>query len=89
MCHVDLLSDPFPYESSSDMKNKDDCGLERTNTFEIVNDKKLMQEDSYMPLNDHEMRGNMSVTKSIVDYYHNYKHNIGEDDLMSLCRNNQ
>jgi len=47
-----------------------------------------MGEELY-PMNEHDMRGNMSITKSIVDYYHSYKHNIGEDDLMSLCRNNQ
>lgn len=31
----------------------------------------------------------MSITKSIVDYYQNYQHKIGNDELMSLCRTNQ
>ena len=36
-----------------------------------------------------EMRGNVSITKSMIDYYHNYKHHFGRDDLMSLYKPNR
>ena len=35
-----------------------------------------------------EMRGKVSITKSMIDYYHNYKHHIGRDDLMNLYKPN-
>ncbi len=35
------------------------------------------------------MRGTMSITKSMVDFYHNYKSGIAQDDLMSLYKHNK
>lgn len=58
------------------------------NTFDVATDKNLTNDHDLLNHNEHELRGNMSITKSIVDYYHNYKHNIAPDDLMSLYKTN-
>lgn len=50
------------------------------NEIKVSNEEMLMMQS--------EMRGNMSITKSMVDFYHNYKSGIGSDDLMSLYKHN-
>lgn len=78
MCHVDLVGDACVREP------KKEGGYERATEFEIAKD--MRNEDNFM---HEDMRANMSITKSIVDYYQNYKNNIGHEDLISLYRHSQ
>eukprot|EP00347_Sterkiella_histriomuscorum_P003080 403365667 len=94
VCHVDLLNDPVPTTIQLQQHNKVSThkeSFEKTNTFEMANENMIVngEESQYIGQNDHDMRGNMSITKSLADYYQNYQHTIGNDELMSLCRSNQ
>ncbi len=54
----------------------------------MANDVKMTNEETMLMMQS-EMRGNMSITKSMVDFYHNYKSGIAQDDLMSLYKHNK
>lgn len=60
-------------------------------TEHVVSSKNLLLDEVHHQMNQHDMdmRGNMSITKSIVDYYHHYKSSGAVDDLMSLYKQNQ
>ncbi len=91
VCHVNLVNDNIPFEHAQELlqkNSKDNSSSKRVDTEHIVSSKNLLDEVS----NHHDlvdMRGNMSITKSIVDYYHHYKSGSGVDDLMSLYKTNK
>jgi hypothetical protein len=64
-----------PFESAKDKSEMDEV-------FEVVSTKQN-------PIGDAEMRGNRSITKSMVDYYHYNRQEHAGEDLMSLYKNNQ
>ncbi len=102
VCQVDLVNESNTTEINIDLhghkKLEEIFQLERTNTFEVVSGRQLHSaEESEMrgevispdKCNLDEMRGNVSITKSMIDYYHNYNHHFGRDDLMSLYKPNR